>query len=92
MSALTSQLGLANPATEAIITDLYDRWHGYLTAGVKALIDAGEIDENINAAQAASAILAAVTGGATMLQATGNINYLEASLTEALTGLRAARG
>jgi AcrR family transcriptional regulator len=91
LSALTSQLGLANPATEAIITDLYDRWLGYLTAGVKALIDAGEIDENINAAQAASAILAAVTGGATMLLATGNINYLEASLTEALTGLRAAR-
>ncbi len=92
LSALTSQLGLANPATEAIITDLYDRWLGYLTAGVKALIDAGEIDENINATQAASAILAAVTGGATMLQATGNISYLEASLTEALTGLRAARG
>jgi AcrR family transcriptional regulator len=91
LSALTSQLGLANPATEAIITDLYDRWLGYLTAGVKALIDAGEIDENINAAQAGSAILAAVTGGATMLLATGNINYLEASLTEALTGLRATR-
>jgi hypothetical protein len=34
----------------------------------------------------------AVTGGATMLQATGRISYLEASLTEALNGLRAPRG
>jgi AcrR family transcriptional regulator len=92
LSALTSQLGLANPATETIITDLYDRWHRYLAAGVKALIATGEIDGNIDPAQSASAILAAVTGGATMLQATGNISYLEASLTEALTGLRAARG
>ena len=91
LSALTSQLGLANPATEAIITDLYDRWREYLTAGVKALIDAGEIDENTDPGKAASAILAAVTGGATMLQATGRISYLEASLTEALSGLRAPR-
>ena len=91
LSALTSQLGLANPATEAIITDLYDRWRAYLTAGVKALIDAGEIDENTDPGQAASAILAAVTGGATMLQATGRISYLEASLTETLSGLRAPR-
>jgi AcrR family transcriptional regulator len=92
LSALTSQLGLANPATQAIITDLYDQWRRYLTVGVKALIDAGEIDQNTDPGQAASALLAAVTGGATLLQATGRISYLQASLTEALNGLRATRG
>jgi hypothetical protein len=88
--ALTSQLGLANPATEAIVAGLYDRWHAYLLAGVTALIDAGEIDATINAAHAASAILTAVTGGATILQATGRIDFLDVSLTEAMNGLGAA--
>jgi AcrR family transcriptional regulator len=90
LSALTSQLGLADPATQAVITDLYDRWLGYLVNGIEALIAAGEIDGRTNAGDAASAILTAVTGGATMLQATGRIGYLEVSLTEALNGLRLA--
>ena len=72
--------------------NLYDQWHRYLTAGVKALIDTGEIDQNTDPGQAASALLAAVTGGATLLQATGRTSYLQASLTEALNGLRATRG
>ena len=88
LAALTSQLGLANPATEDIVAGLYDRWHAYLLAGVTALIDAGEIDATTNAAHAASAILTAITGGATMLQATGRIDYMDISLTEALNGLR----
>jgi AcrR family transcriptional regulator len=92
LSALTSQLGLANPATQAIITDLYDRWRRYLLAGVKTLIDAGEIDQDTDPGQAVTALLAAVTGGATLLQATGRISYLQASLAEALNGLRATQG
>jgi AcrR family transcriptional regulator len=92
LSALTSQLGLADPATEAIITDMYDRWLGYLVAGVEALLEAGEIDRDTDPGQAAGAILAAVTGGATLLQATGRISYLQASLTETLNGLRGTPG
>src|ERR1700744_4394991 len=44
LSALTSQLGLADPATRDVITDLYARWHRYLADGVRALVAAGEID------------------------------------------------
>jgi AcrR family transcriptional regulator len=88
LSALTAQLGLANPATQQVLTDLYDRWHGHLAVGVQALKDSGEIDAGINAGQAATAILTAVTGGATLLQATDRIGYLEVALAEALDGLR----
>jgi AcrR family transcriptional regulator len=84
LSALTAQLGLANPATRTVLTGMYDRWHGHLAVGVRALKDSGEID----AGQAATAILTAVTGGATMLQATDRISYLEVALAEALDGLR----
>jgi AcrR family transcriptional regulator len=88
LSALTGQLGAADPATRAILTDLMDRWHGYLATGVKALMDAGEVDASTDADQAATAILTAVTGGATMLQATDSITYLDVALTAALDGLR----
>jgi AcrR family transcriptional regulator len=91
LSALTTQLGLADPATREVVTELYDRWLGYLRAGVQALIEAGEIDGDTSTSDAASAILTAVTGGATMLQATGRIDYLEVALTEALNGLRGRR-
>ncbi|MDP9845674.1 TetR/AcrR family transcriptional regulator [Streptosporangium lutulentum] len=88
LSALTAQLGMGNPATQAIVTDLYDRWHAHLVTGVKALADTGEIDPNTDADQAATALLTAVTGGATLLQATDRITYLEVALTAALDDLR----
>lgn len=88
LSALTAQLGLADPATRAILVDLYDTWQGFLAAGVQALKSAGEIDGRVDVGETATAILTAVTGGATMLQATGRLSYLESALSEALEGMR----
>src|ERR1700744_544468 len=88
LSALTSQLGLADPATRTVIVDMYARWQDYLADGVRALAAAGEIDAGTDVADAATAILTAVAGGATMLMATGEISYLEVALDEALDGLR----
>jgi AcrR family transcriptional regulator len=88
LSALTAQLGLADPATRAILIGLYDTWQGFLAVGVQALKDAGEIDESVNVGETATAILTAITGGATMLQATGRLSYLESALSEALDGMR----
>jgi AcrR family transcriptional regulator len=91
LSALIAQLDVAHPATQDIITGLCDRWLAYLAAGVKALKDAGEADAHLDADEAARAILAAVTGGAALLQATDSLSYLEASLTQALNALRPGR-
>jgi AcrR family transcriptional regulator len=87
LSALTSQLGLADPATRTVITELYARWHRYLADGVRALVAAGEIDPATDVDDAATAVLTAVAGGATLLMATGEISYLETALGEALGGL-----
>src|ERR1700759_4103551 len=87
LSALTSQLGLADPATRTVIVDMYARWQDYLADGVRALAAAGEIDAATDVADAATANLTAVAGGATMLMATGQISYLEVALDEALSGL-----
>jgi AcrR family transcriptional regulator len=91
LSALTSQLGLADPAIRTVVTDMYARWHDYLAQGVRALAAAGTVDPATDDAQAATAILTTVAGGATMLMATGQISYLEVALDETLRGLRQAQ-
>ena len=73
-----------------MITDLYARWHRYLADGVQALVAAGEIDPATRVDDAATAVLTAVAGGATLLMATGEISYLETALGEAVASLRRA--
>jgi hypothetical protein len=63
-----------------------------LVTCVQHLKDRGEIDARVDTGQAATAILSAVSGGATMLLATDRLSYLEVALTEALEGLRRSAG
>jgi AcrR family transcriptional regulator len=88
LSALTAQLGPGHPEVKDIVADLCDRWREFLANGVRALRAANEIDASIDPDQAAAGILAAITGGATLLIATDQLCYLEIALTEALDGLR----
>ncbi|WP_049565151.1 TetR/AcrR family transcriptional regulator [Streptomyces sp. SBT349] len=90
LSALTAQLGRADPSTRRVISDLYERWHGHLAAGVRALRERGEIPREADPDQAATAVLTALAGGVAILQATGRLSYLEVALSEALAALRRA--
>ncbi|HEX4221636.1 MAG TPA: TetR/AcrR family transcriptional regulator, partial [Pseudonocardiaceae bacterium] len=74
LSALTAQLGPGHPEVKTIVVDLTERWRAYLAEGVRALRASGEIDASIDPDQAAAAILAAVTGGATLLIATDQLS------------------
>ncbi|GAB3834327.1 TetR/AcrR family transcriptional regulator [Kribbella italica] len=91
LSALVGQLGLGDATTRQIVGDLLDRWLEYLVDGVEALRASGEIDRSVDPVRAATAILTAVNGGATMLVATDRITYLETALTEAIDDLRRPR-
>ena len=88
MTALTSHMGKATPATRQIVSDLYDTWSQYLAAGVQALKDSGEIDASTNVDATATAVLSAIQGGVLMMQATDRISYLETALGEALEAMR----
>jgi AcrR family transcriptional regulator len=88
LSALTDQLGTADPATRKIVLELVDRWHEYLAQGVQALKDSGEIGAGVDTAKAATSILTALTGGVGLLQSTDRISYLEVALSEAIDNLR----
>ncbi|MEV6414797.1 TetR/AcrR family transcriptional regulator [Kribbella sp. NPDC051718] len=91
LSALTAQLGKADPTTREIVDGLTDEWTGYLATGVQALKDSGEIDPRVDVTRTAHAILSAVSGGATLLQSTNRLSYLEDALTEALDNMRRPR-
>ncbi len=88
LTALTSHMGKATPATRQIVSDLYDRWSQFLAAGVQALKDSGEIDDGTDVDATATAVLAAIQGSVLMMQATDSISYLEIALGEALDALR----
>jgi AcrR family transcriptional regulator len=88
LSALTAQLRFGNPEIQRIVTGLYDRWRDFLADGIRALRASGEIDGSIDPEQSAVSILAAITGGATLLIATDRLCYLEIALADALDDLR----
>jgi AcrR family transcriptional regulator len=91
LSALTAQLDNADPTTREIVNGLTDEWVAYLATGVQALKDSREIGPHVDVPKTANAILAAVTGGATLLQSTNRLGYLEDALTEALDAMRRPR-
>jgi AcrR family transcriptional regulator len=88
LTALTSHMGKATPATRQIVSDLYDTWSQYLAAGIHALKDSGEIDASTDVDATAIAVLAAIQGGVLMMQATDSISYLQTALGEALEAIR----
>jgi AcrR family transcriptional regulator len=88
LSALTAQLRPGNPDIQEVVAGLSVRWRELLADGVRALLASGEIEPNIDPDQAAVAILAAITGGATLLIATNELGYLEIALATALDDLR----
>jgi AcrR family transcriptional regulator len=88
MTALTTHMGKATPATRAIVATLYDTWTQHLATGVQALKDSGEIDADTDVDATATAVLAAIQGGVLMLQATDSISYLETALGAALDAMR----
>jgi len=88
MTALTTHMGKATPATRQIVSALYDTWTQHLAAGIQALKDSGEIDPDTDVNATATAVLAAIQGGVLMMQATNRISYLETALGEALNAMR----
>ncbi|MGU3497481.1 TetR/AcrR family transcriptional regulator [Mycobacterium sp. C31M] len=89
LSTLMSEIGRSTPGAQAVTDTLLRRWHGELTAGVRAMQGQGKVDARIDAAHAAAALLAGVQGGVGILVATGDIGYLQAALDVGIANLRA---
>jgi AcrR family transcriptional regulator len=88
LGSLTTYLSKTSPAAQTIITGLYETWEYHLAEGVRALQSSGEASTKLKPEEAAKGILTAIQGGATLMQLTSRIDYLEASLDAALQQIR----
>jgi AcrR family transcriptional regulator len=88
LHALTSQVGFGTPGAQAVVRELMRDWHEPLRAGIVAMQESGQIRPDVDADDAARAILATVQGGVQVLMATGSTSHLEAGLDMAFAHLR----
>jgi len=91
LNVLVSQLGRSTPGAQAVVTELMSQWQSEITAGVRHMQAAGEVDPHLDADRAAAAILAGIQGGIIMMMSTGRTSHLEAALDVSLEHLSTAR-
>ena len=89
LTALTRQLSPSDPGIRPIVAELLTEWHRRLADGVRCSQQLAVVDRALDPNAAAASILAAVQGGVVLMQATGDVGYLEHALDTALaaTGL-----
>ncbi|MGH3764064.1 MAG: TetR/AcrR family transcriptional regulator [Pseudonocardiaceae bacterium] len=88
LNVLVSQLGRNTPGAQAVVTELMRQWQSEITAGIRHMQDATEVDPELDADRAAAALLAGIQGGVQMMLSTGRITHLEAALDVSIENLR----
>jgi AcrR family transcriptional regulator len=88
LSTLLSELGRADPVTEAIVTELLEAWLARISAGIRAMQHQGEVRTSLDADRTAAAILAGIQGGVSMMLSIGRLDPLEAALDLGLAHLQ----
>ena len=92
LSALITQLGRVTPGAQAVVAELHGRWQAHIAAGIRHMQAAGEITAELDAARAASALLAGIQGGVVMMLSTGDLDPLAAALDLGIEHLRCRSG
>ncbi|WP_098956091.1 TetR/AcrR family transcriptional regulator [Pseudonocardia sp. N23] len=85
VNALVVELSRTGPEAEGIVVDMQASWHELMTAAVARLQASGKGCRDVAPEAAASVVLAAVQGGASIFQATGDFVHLERALDGVLT-------
>jgi len=88
LSVLIGRLDPNDPAGREIVVAMYGQWENALTRGIVTMQAAGEMRADIDAGQAAAALLAGIQGGILMMLATGTTSHLKAVLDAGLARLR----
>lgn len=89
LNALMSQLTPATPGAQAVTGQLVASWQSKLAIGIRAMQDQGETPADLDADQAAAALLAGIQGGVLIMMSTGSLAHLEAALDLGIRQLRA---
>ncbi|MDX2701476.1 TetR/AcrR family transcriptional regulator [Streptomyces sp. PA03-6a] len=90
LGTLISQLSPATPGAQAVTSELLASWQAQITTGIRAMQEQREISPELDADHVASALLAGIQGGVSILMSTGSLTHLEAALDLGIERLLAA--
>jgi TetR/AcrR family transcriptional regulator, transcriptional repressor for nem operon len=88
VAALAARAVDGDPGTRALIGHAYEQWAGRVQAQLETMRAGGLLRPDVPVSEVASAVLAAVQGGAVMDKATGSTRHLAAALGQAYGLLR----
>ena len=88
VAALAARAVDSDPATRALIGRAYEHWAARLRAQLEKMRSDGLLRPDVPVSEVASAVLAAVQGGAVIDKATGSSRHLAAALRQAYALLR----
>jgi AcrR family transcriptional regulator len=89
LNVLISQLGRSTPGARAVVRQLLDQWQCEIATGIRDMQRQGEVAAELDADQAAAALLAGIQGGVVIMLSTGATTHLEAALDLGVQALRA---
>jgi AcrR family transcriptional regulator len=89
IGALTAELIASEPERSVLLTAHMDRWRGFLTAGVRRMVDGGLLATDTDPETLALSVFAALQGGLALMAMSDSIEPLSAALDGALSALRA---
>jgi AcrR family transcriptional regulator len=90
LGALVTEIDRRTPAAQAVTRQLFEQWQRQVEIGIRQMQSSGDISAELDAADAASAVIAAIQGGVVILMTTGSSRHLEAALDFCLDHLRNA--
>ena len=90
LGSLFLQIGRTRPGARAIVTELMRQWQANLAAGIRAMQDNGHLPVSLDVDQTASALLAGIQGGVSIMLSTGDSSHLRAALDWWIMQLRSA--
>ncbi|WP_145803244.1 TetR/AcrR family transcriptional regulator [Kribbella amoyensis] len=88
LGALLQQLGRDDPASRPMVRTMMANWAAALADGIRRTQALGEAPADLDADQAATALLAGLQGGVVLMLSTGETKHLEAALDLGLRQLR----
>ncbi|MFF4048824.1 TetR/AcrR family transcriptional regulator [Streptomyces chartreusis] len=90
LGSLFLQVGRSRPGARAIVTELMRQWQRQLADGIRALRANGLVSPALDVDRTATALLAGIQGGVTIMMSTGDSTHLRAALDNAIAQLRAS--
>jgi AcrR family transcriptional regulator len=89
VGALTAELTASQPERGTLLVAHMDRWRGFLTAGVRRMVDVGLLAPGTDPERLALSLFASLQGGLALMAMNDSIEPLCAALDGALDALRA---